>query len=84
MFEFDHDADHDAPTGSELLAEVGLDPRAIREIIEDDRAIRCPDRDQVLPDRGTAFLDVAMPYGSALHGAASAETPGPNLARRPA
>ena len=34
MFDFDHDADtgHDIPTGSELLAEAGLDPRAIREV----------------------------------------------------
>ena len=35
MFDFDHDAvtGHDTPTGSELLAEAGLDPRAIREVL---------------------------------------------------
>ena len=35
MFDFDHDADsrHDTPTDSDLLAAVGLDPRAIREVL---------------------------------------------------
>ncbi len=35
MAEFFHDADagSDAPTASELLAEAGLDPRAVREVL---------------------------------------------------
>ena len=34
MFEFDTETGHDAPASSgELLAEVGLDPRAIREVL---------------------------------------------------
>ncbi len=35
MYEFVHDADtdSDAPEGEELLAEAGLDPRAIREVL---------------------------------------------------
>ena len=33
MFDFDHDTDHDTPSGSDLLAAVGLDPRAISEIL---------------------------------------------------
>ena len=35
MFEFVHDTytDRDAPAGEELLAEAGLDPRAIREVL---------------------------------------------------
>ena len=33
MFEFDHDADRDAPSDGDLLAEAGLDPRAIREVL---------------------------------------------------
>ncbi len=35
MFDFDHDADtgHDIPAGGELLAEAGLDPRAVREVL---------------------------------------------------
>ena len=33
MFEFDRDTD--TPTGEDLLAEIGLDPRAISEILSD-------------------------------------------------
>ncbi len=35
MFDFDRDPDTggDTPTASELLAEAGLDPRAIRELL---------------------------------------------------
>ncbi len=35
MPEFPHDADDgsDTPTASELLAEAGLDPRAVREVL---------------------------------------------------
>ena len=37
MLEFVHDADadtdRDAPAGEEFLAEAGLDPRAIREVL---------------------------------------------------
>ena len=57
---FDPDIHLDVLTVS-LLAETGVDPAAASEVIAEDRAIRCPDRDRVLPDRGAAFLDVAMP-----------------------
>ena len=43
----DRDFDLDIPTGDELLAEIGLDPRSVRDVIEDDRAMRCLDRDAV-------------------------------------
>ena len=35
MFDFDHDADTalDTSTPGDLLAEIGLDPRAIREVL---------------------------------------------------
>ena len=35
MSQYDHDADTDVetPTDRDLLAEIGLDPRAIREIL---------------------------------------------------
>lgn len=35
MFDFDHDAETatESPNAGELLAEVGLDPRAIAEIL---------------------------------------------------
>ena len=32
------------PTGSDVLAEIGLDPGAVQDVIEDDRARSCPDR----------------------------------------
>lgn len=69
---FDPDIHPDIPTGG-LLAEIGLDPRAVGEVIADDRAMRCPDRDQVRPNPGGAFLDIAVPHQSALREAAPAE-----------
>ena len=78
---FDPDIHIDIPTGT-LLAEIGIDPAAVCEVISHDRAMRCPDRDQVLPVRGTAFLDVAMPHESGLPEAVEMDIPVP--ARRPA
>ena len=40
MFHFDHDYDPIAPCGAELLAEFGLDARAVRDALADDRARR--------------------------------------------
>ena len=45
----------DIPTGN-LLAEVGLDPHSISEVIEHDRAMRCPDRDSVLCEAAPAEI----------------------------
>ena len=61
MLEFDRDT----PTGEDLLAEIGLDPQAVREVIEDDRARRCPDRGAVFPDRRIAefFTPMSGPGG---------------------
>ena len=39
-----------------LLAELGVDRRTVREIAEDERAIRCPDRGAVYPEHGFASL----------------------------
>ncbi len=41
----DSDFDPVTPTGSDLLAELGLAPRSVREALADDRARRCPDRE---------------------------------------
>lgn len=38
-------------TGEQALAELGIDPRAVHDVIEDDRARRCPDRETVHPPR---------------------------------
>ncbi len=56
---FDPDIHLDLPTAGELLAEIGIDPQAVREVIEDDRAMRCPDRDTV--SRAAA---PARPFGT--------------------
>ena len=55
----------DIPIGNQLLAEIGLDPQAIRETIEDDRAMRCPDRGVSFPERRFADLFPAMPSRAA-------------------
>ena len=44
------------PTGGDLLAELGVDRHTVREIAEDERAIRCPDRGAVFPAYGFASL----------------------------
>ena len=67
---FDPGYDFEPPTGSALLAELGVDRHTVREVGEDDRAIRCPDRDSVLPDRTLAVLDHRTPFEQALHEAA--------------
>ncbi len=42
MFPTDFDFE-EALTGSDLLAEIGLQPGAVRDVIDDERARRCPD-----------------------------------------
>ena len=45
MFHLDPDCDPIAPTAGELIAELGLDARAVRDALADDLARRCPDRE---------------------------------------
>ena len=45
MFHLDLDYDPIAPTAGELIAELGLDARAVRDALADDLARRCPDRE---------------------------------------
>ena len=54
MFQSDHSPN--LPTGSDLLAEFGVDRHTVREIAEDDRAIRCPERPAAYPKRSFASL----------------------------
>jgi len=42
MFPTDFDSE-ETLTGSDLLTEIGLNPGAVRDVIDDDRARRCPD-----------------------------------------
>ena len=53
MFHPDHD--FGAPSGGDLLlAELGVHPELVREIAEDNRAIRCPDHGAACPAYGFA------------------------------
>ena len=61
MFLSDHSPD--VPAGSLLLAELGIDPAAVREAIEDERAMRCPERPAVYPEHGFAGLFPEPPSG---------------------
>ena len=61
------------PTGSDLLAELGVDRHTVLEIAEDERAIRCPERGAVYPAYGFASLIPEPPFGHALHEAAPSE-----------
>ena len=42
MFGTSYDLE-DTLTGSDLLAEIGLHPGAVRDVMDDDRVRRCPD-----------------------------------------
>ena len=42
MFDFSSDYDPVTPTTGELLAEIGLDTRAVRDALADDRALPRP------------------------------------------
>ena len=51
MFDFSSDYDPVTPTTGEFLAEIGLDTRAVRDALADDRARRCPDRESQPDER---------------------------------
>ncbi len=53
---FHPDTPLDLPLGCDLLAELGVDCRTVREIAGDERAIRCPDRGAACPVHGFASL----------------------------
>ena len=60
MFLSDHSTDLPANT---LLAALGIDPAAVRETIEDERQMRCPERPAVYPEHGFAGLFPEPPMG---------------------
>ena len=77
---FDPGYDFQPPPGSALLAELGVDRHTVREVLDEDRAIRCPDRDSVLPDHTVTVLDDRTPFEQALHEAALPDLLGPSPA----
>ncbi len=70
---FHPDTSLDLPLGCDLLAEIGVDRRTVREIADDERAMRCPERGAVYPEHGFASLYPDPAFGHALHEAAPAE-----------
>ena len=80
-----HSAFHlDAPSGGDLLAELGIDPMTVREVTDDERAMRCPDRCAVFPERSFASLVPEPQPDYGLHEAGHDESRDPAPARRPA
>ncbi len=72
------------PTGGDLLRELGVDRHTVREIAEDERAIRCPERGAVYPAHGFASLYPEPAFGDALHEAAPSEPWDPASSLSPA
>ena len=70
---FRPDTSLDLPTGCDLLAELGVDRRTVREIAEDECAIRCPERGAVYPAYGFASLAPEPAFAHALHEPAPSE-----------
>ena len=68
---FDPDTSLDLPIDSDLLQEVGVDRHTVREVAEDERAIRCPDRGADYPAYGFASLSPEPVSGTALQDAAA-------------
>ncbi len=73
---FDPDYAFDAPTGRDLLAVAGIDPAAVREVAEHDRAMRCPDRASSCSARPRAWFAIDMRSEGALRGMPVLDLPG--------
>ena len=73
---FDPDYAFDAPTGRDLLAVAGIDPAAVREVAEHDRAMRCPDRASLRSARPRARFAMDMRSEGSLRGTAVLDLPG--------
>ena len=81
---FDPDYAFDLPTGRELLAVAGIDPAAVREVAEHDRAMRCPDRASPRSVRPRARFAIDMRSEGALRGMPVLDLPGAVPSRPPA
>ena len=73
-----------APTGGDLLTELGVRPELVREIVDDERAIHCPDRGADYPEHGFASLDPDAPSALGLHEAVPDEPWDPASSLSPA
>ncbi len=59
---FDPEFTSDLPNGNDLLAELGLSPASLADILDEDHAMRCPDRDTAIPLRRSAGLAGETPF----------------------
>ena len=73
-----------APSGGDLLTELGVRPELVRELVDDERAIRCPDGGAAYPEYSFAGLDPELPPDHGLREAEPDEPWDPAPARRPA
>ena len=55
------------PRGGDLLTELGVRPELVREIVDNERAIRCPNRGTAYPAYGFASLSPEPPLDHGLH-----------------
>jgi len=62
---FDSGFDFEAPLAGDMLAAIGLHPASVREVIAENRALRCADREAVFPERHLADLYPAPSCGPA-------------------
>jgi len=62
---FDTGFDFEAPLAGDMLAAIGLHPASVREVIAENRALRCADREAVFPERHLADLYPAPSCGPA-------------------
>ena len=69
------------PTGGDLLAELGVRPELVREVTEDERTIRCPERGADYPEHNFASLAPDSSPALGLHEAGPDEPwdPAPSL-----
>ena len=72
------------PTGGDLLTELGVRPELVREVTEDERAIRCPERGAAFPAYGFASLSPESPTDNGLHEAGPDEPWDPASSLSPA
>ncbi len=79
---FHPDTSLDLPLGCDLLAELGVDRRTVREIAGDERAIRCPDRGAACPVHGFASLFPEPAFGMSLQDPAASLPPANRRWRR--
>ena len=78
---FDHEFDFAPPSDGALLAEIGVDRHTVREVVDEDRASRCPDRDlgAPRPPRRGPRHPHAVRAGVARGGAPGPPRPDPGL-----